>query len=185
MLEPEITQRLDTIIAADTEGTMQAFEMLLGRPIGEDEIEPRNAAYRRAGRQLSAAAYLQSRAWLGMWSRRMAGWWTSHDLLLTPTLGAPPPELGWFTAEGPEEEGARIASFIPYTAAVQHDRPAGRQSPAALDTGRPAGRGAACRRLRTGGPPSSASPASSSRPRPGATASGRCTHDRASARGSS
>jgi amidase len=90
--------------------------MLLGRPIGEEEIEPRNAAYRRSGRELGAAAYLQSRAWLGMWARRMAEWWGDHDLLLTPTLGAPPPQLGWFTAAGPEEEGARIASFIPYTA---------------------------------------------------------------------
>jgi amidase len=115
MLEPEIAEHFNAIIAADTEATMQAFEMLLGRPIGDDEIEPRNAAYRRAGRQLSAPAYLQSRAWLGMWARRMAGWWIGHDLLLTPTLGAPPPELGWFTAAGPEEEGARIASFIPYT----------------------------------------------------------------------
>jgi amidase len=116
MFEPEIPRHFNTIIAADTEATMQAFEMLLGRPISEDEIEPRNAAYRRAGRQLSAPAYLQSRAWLGMWARRMADWWNGHDLLLTPTLGAPPPELGWFTAAGPEEEGARIASFIPYTA---------------------------------------------------------------------
>jgi amidase len=115
MLEPEIAEHFNTIIAADTEATMHAFEMLLGRPISEDEIEPRNAAYRRAGRQLSAPAYLQSRAWLGMWARRMAGWWIGHDLLLTPTLGAPPPELGWFTEAGPEEEGARIASFIPYT----------------------------------------------------------------------
>src|SRR6204780_4675170 len=115
MFEPEIAKHFTVIIAADTEATMQAFEMLLGRPIGEDEIEPRNAAYRRAGRQLRAADYLQSRAWLGMWARRMADWWTGHDLLLTPTLGAPPPELGWFTAEGPEEEANRIASFIPYT----------------------------------------------------------------------
>jgi amidase len=115
MFEPEIARHFNTIIAADTEATMQAFEMLLGRPIGEDEIEPRNAAYRRAGRELRAADYLQSRAWIGMWARRMADWWTGHDLLLTPTLGAPPPELGWFTAAGPEEEGARIASFIPYT----------------------------------------------------------------------
>jgi amidase len=90
--------------------------MLIGRPIGEDEIEPRNAAYRRSGRELSAAAYLQSRAWLGMWARRMADWWGGHDLLLTPTLGAPPPPLGWFTEAGPKEEGARIAGFIPYTA---------------------------------------------------------------------
>jgi amidase len=46
----------------------------------------------------------------------MADWWAGHDLLLTPTLGAPPPELGWFTADGPQAEGPRIASFIPYTA---------------------------------------------------------------------
>ena len=50
MFEPEFPEHFNTIIAADTEATMQAFEMLLGRPIGEDEIEPRNAAYRRAGR---------------------------------------------------------------------------------------------------------------------------------------
>jgi amidase len=117
MFEPEILQHFTTIIAADTEATFQAFEtLLLGRPIGEDEIEPRNAFYRRAGRELGAVAYLQSRAWIGLWARRMADWWNDHDLLLTPTVGAPPPQLGWFTAAGPEEEGARVASFIPYTA---------------------------------------------------------------------
>ena len=116
MFELEIPRHFNTIIAADTEATLRAFEMLLGRPIGEQEIEPRNVAYRHAGMELDAVTYLQSRAWLGMWARRMADWWNSHDLLLTPTVGAPPPELGWFTAAGPEEEGARIASFIPYTA---------------------------------------------------------------------
>lgn len=116
MFEQEFLQHFVAIIAADTEATLQAFEMLLGRPIGFDEIEPRNAAHRRAGKQLGAVHYLQSRAWLGMWTRRMAEWWNSYDLLLTPTLGAPPPELGWFTAEGPEQEEARIASFMPYTA---------------------------------------------------------------------
>jgi len=100
MFEQEFARHFITTIAADAEATFQAFEMVLGRPIGEDEIEPRN---------------LGSRAWLGMWARRMAEWWQDHDLLLTPTLGAPPPELGWFTAAGPKEEGPRIASFIPYT----------------------------------------------------------------------
>ena len=116
MFEQEFIGHFTTIIAADAEATFQAFEMLLGRPIGEDEIEPRNASYRRAGRELGAVAYLASRVWLGMWARRMADWWTDHDLLVTPTLGAPPPELGWFTAAGPEQEGPRIVSFIPYTA---------------------------------------------------------------------
>ena len=153
MFEPEIARHFNTIIAADTEATMRAFEMLLGRPIGEDEIEPRNAAYRRAGSELGAADYLESRAWIGMWARRMADWWTSHDLLLTPTLGAPPPELGWFTAAGPEEEGARIASFIPYTPQFNMTGQPAVSLPLHWTPGRPAGRGAAGRRLRTRGPP--------------------------------
>jgi len=115
MFEREFVRHFAVLIAADTEATLQDFEMLLGRPIGADEIEPRNAAYRQAGRALGAAAYLQSRTWLATWARRMADWWTGHDLLLTPTLGAPPPELGWFTAAGPEQEGRRIVTFIPYT----------------------------------------------------------------------
>jgi amidase len=61
-------------------------------------------------------AYLQSRMWLGRWARRMADWWNDHDLLVTPTAGAPPPELGWFTAAGTQQEGPRIVRFIPYTA---------------------------------------------------------------------
>jgi amidase len=116
MFEPEFARYFNTIIAADSEALFQAFEGALGRPIADSEIEPRNAFYRLVGRELTAVAYLQARAWLGMWARRMAEWWTGHDLLVTPTLGAPPPELGWFTAEGPEQEGPRIASFIPYTA---------------------------------------------------------------------
>jgi amidase len=116
MFEPEFASHFTNIIAADAETTFQAFEMLLGRPISDDEIEPRNASYRHNGRALGAVGYLQSRAWVGMWARRMAAWWAGHDLLLTPTLGAPPPELGWFTANGPQSEGKRIISFIPYTA---------------------------------------------------------------------
>jgi len=116
MFEPEFIGHFTTIIAAETESTFRAFEMLAGRPIGDEEIEPRNAGHRATGRAMSAVTYLDARTWIGMWARRMAAWWADHDLLLTPTLGAPPPELGWFTAEGPQAEGRRIASFIPYTA---------------------------------------------------------------------
>jgi amidase len=116
MFDPEIARHFNTIIAADTEALFQAFEAVLGRPIADDEIEPRNAGYRQTGRALSAVDYLRSRQWLSLWARQMADWWTGHDVLVTPTLGAPPPELGWFTAAGPGQEGWRIVSFIPYTA---------------------------------------------------------------------
>src|SRR5579859_6704630 len=116
MYEAEFVRHFTTIIAADSEATFQNFEELLGRPIGEDEIEGRNVAYRRIGQKLSAVDYLDSRAWFGTWARGMADWWEDHDLLVTPTVGAPPPELGWFTAAGPDHEGERVVSFIPYTA---------------------------------------------------------------------
>src|SRR5580693_7833733 len=116
MFDELFIRHFTTIIAADTEATFRVFEMLLGRPIAEDEIEPRNVTYRKIGAAMDAVTYLDSRAWLGTWVRQMASWWTEYDLLLTPTLGAPPPELGWFTADGAENEGDRIVSFIPYTA---------------------------------------------------------------------
>jgi amidase len=116
MFDEAFSSNFGTIIAADTEATFQTFERLAGRPITDDEIEPRNAYYRALGRELSAVNYLQARAWFGIWTRRLASWWTDHDLLLTPTVAGPPPPLGWFTADGPRAEGQRITAFIPYTA---------------------------------------------------------------------
>ncbi len=111
-------------IAADTALTLDTLERLvLGRKVTDAELEPRNAAYRSIGTQMPATDYLGARAWLGAWARRMAAFWTpteqggqGFDLLVTPTVGAPPPELGWFTGAGSEQELRRIGSFIPYTA---------------------------------------------------------------------
>src|SRR6266851_3563717 len=72
MFEHEFTRHFTAIIAADTEATFRAFEAALGRPIGDAEIEPRNAAYRQAGRALGSVEYLQARQWIGEWARRMA-----------------------------------------------------------------------------------------------------------------
>ena len=124
MFDEGFGHNFGTIIAADTEQSFRAFEGLLGRPIRDDDIEPRNAFYRKLGSEMSAVAYLDARAWIGIWARRMVDWWASgsagngkpYDVLVTPTLAAPPPRLGWFTAEGPLEVGKRIASYIPYTA---------------------------------------------------------------------
>jgi amidase len=115
MVEEEFSPHFVTLIAPDTELELREYEALLGRPLRDEELEPRNRGYRRAG-GLSAVDYLAARTWMSGWARRVASWWGDHDLLLTPTVAAPPPPLGWFTAEGPAREGARIASFIPYTA---------------------------------------------------------------------
>ena len=123
MFDPQFGRFFNVTIAGDTALTISAFERVLGRPVRDDELEPRNAYYRVTGNRMTAPEYLGARAWLGSWSRRMAEFWTptedggeGFDLLVTPTVGAPPPELGWFTAAGPREEGRRISAFIPWTA---------------------------------------------------------------------
>ena len=72
MFDPEFSRHFVTLIAADSEVAFQGFEAMLGRPIADSEIEPRNAFYRQMGRDLSVVTYLQAREWLGQWARRMA-----------------------------------------------------------------------------------------------------------------
>jgi amidase len=116
MFDIEVARRFTRMIAADVETTMLAFERYLGRTISDDEIEPRNAFHRRTARELTAVEYVRARNGIGSWARRVAAWWNGRDLLLTPTVAAPPPELGWFTAGGPDDERRRIGAFGPYTA---------------------------------------------------------------------
>lgn len=123
MFDEQFMRSFGVTIAADIALALADHERLLGRPVRDDELEPRNAVYRAVGQRLSSADYLAARARLGAWARRMAGFWTpgeqggrGFDLLVTPTVGAPPPELGWFAAAGPEQEGPRIGGFMPYTA---------------------------------------------------------------------
>ena len=122
--EPMFDQRFGRMfgatIAADTALTLSALERVLGRKVADEELEPRNRVYRAVGDGLSAKDYLAARMWLGGWVRRMSLWWApadqgglAYDLLVTPTLGARPPELGWMSGEA---EAQRIASVMPYTA---------------------------------------------------------------------
>jgi amidase len=120
MLEETFSSMFIATISGDTALTLQLLSDAIGRPITDEELEPRNAFYRAAGDALLAKDYLGARMWLGSWVRRMSMWWASEehggssfDLLVTPTVAAPPPELGWMTGE---HEGERIASFMPYTA---------------------------------------------------------------------
>ncbi|SDF48756.1 amidase [Blastococcus aurantiacus] len=123
MFDEQFMRSFGATIAADIALELADHERLLGRPVRDDELEPRNAAYRAMGQRMSSADYLAARARLGAWARRMAAFWTpaaqdgrGFDLLVTPTVGAPPPELGWFAAAGPEQEGRRVGGFMPYTA---------------------------------------------------------------------
>ena len=84
------------VVAVNTAGLLDDLAETVGRPITADDVEPGTWALAEVGRSITAAHMLSVMNGMHAWSRRMLSWWhrDGYDLLLTPTLAAPPPPLG-------------------------------------------------------------------------------------------
>jgi len=89
----------------------------LGRPVTEDDVEPLTWAMASASDGLTAVDYAQSIQAGAHFTRRMAAFWEDHDLLVTPTLGEPPPLVGELEPPpgDPFATQRRVASLVPFT----------------------------------------------------------------------
>ena len=67
----------------------------LGRRLAGDDVEPWNATLGEAGRAIPAPMYVGAIEQAQRWARGLAAWWDDHDLLLTPSVSAPTPLLGY------------------------------------------------------------------------------------------
>ena len=91
---------------------------LTGRPVVEADVEPNTWAIAEMGRSLSGLQLLEALDFFNQFTRRMAQWWADgNDLLLTPTLGEPPPVLGEFDAQpdNPLNGLFRAAPIVQFT----------------------------------------------------------------------
>jgi amidase len=97
-------------------GQAQALEQLGivgGQPIGPADVEPLTWALAEIGRNRSAGEYLEAVGQHQVLSRMIAAIYESgFDLLLTPTLGEPPPPLGSFDDSGPDPMAAFERAFL-------------------------------------------------------------------------
>jgi amidase len=91
----------------------------LGRPFAEPDVEPFTWAMRApAYPTVTAEEYLEALEWEQAWVARVVRWWRQdHDLLLTPSVGAPPPTLR--EMEPPPDEPLatvlRVAKQVAFT----------------------------------------------------------------------
>jgi amidase len=94
-------------IARATGGALPAREL----------VEPLSYAIAERARSLSAAEFIVALHGLHRESRRIAAFFESRDLWLTPTLAQPPLPIGHFEIESPDVDRwhARLAAFIPFT----------------------------------------------------------------------
>jgi len=99
--------------AAGQAATLDQLGMVGGAPIGPDDVEPLTWALAEIGRNRSAGEYLAAVGQHQVMSRMLAGVHESgFDLLLTPTLGEPPPALGSFDDSGSDPMEAFERAFL-------------------------------------------------------------------------
>jgi amidase len=86
---------------------------ILGRPIPDDQIEPGTAFLTDIGRSISAPALLETRELAQAWCRRLAIAWDSADIdvLVLPTLAAPPPLTG---SVRPKDDAQLLSLVAPF-----------------------------------------------------------------------
>jgi amidase len=88
----------------------------LGRDLTEADVEPITWFLAERGRRISAVDFMVAVNDMQAVARRMASWWDDHDLLLSPTVGMPPPALGVLADPANPIGGLALSGgFTPFT----------------------------------------------------------------------
>jgi len=92
--DPEYEQGMGLVFQAASRWIYEYWCRRIGRPPAEGEIEPQTRAFFEHGRAVSGADYLFGLELLQRVGRKVAAWFETYDVWITPTLGAGPPPLG-------------------------------------------------------------------------------------------
>ncbi len=118
LAEEDFVLHFGTVVAAHVAADLEDIGRWRGKPVELDELEPRNQILGATGRGLSAVEYVASRDWIDGFRRRMAAWWESYDLLLTPSLAVAPFPLGWLPADDVSMARGRAGRAVAFSSPV-------------------------------------------------------------------
>ncbi len=117
-IEPTSTH-FTTLVCAWVAASLARWGDELQRPIVAGDVEPATWLFAEIGRGVTAEQYIRTLQELQCYTRRMAAWWDDgFDVLVTPTLGEPPPRLGELVppADDPLAGLERALGVMPFTA---------------------------------------------------------------------
>jgi Asp-tRNA(Asn)/Glu-tRNA(Gln) amidotransferase A subunit family amidase len=83
------------VVSANVANSVDARLAALGRGLGADDIETNTRATVEYGRTLAAPRYAAAMQTIHQVSRAVARFHQRYDVMLTPTLVAPPVAIGW------------------------------------------------------------------------------------------
>lgn len=91
---PALLDAMMTVLLTGLATLVDAREAQLGRPAGTDDLEPATRAAVEFGRTVTGVRYAAQFGRINREVRRIGQFFETTDILLTPTLSAPPPRLG-------------------------------------------------------------------------------------------
>jgi amidase len=108
------------VVAGGAARQAATVETMLAREVGPGDFDEWTWFLIERGRRLKLVDYLAACDWFNEFSRGAARWWNDgFDMLVTPTLAQPPPELGLFKThpgETAHDVGIRLNEVSPFTA---------------------------------------------------------------------
>ena len=120
---PDSVRRFSAVWAADCAASLDHWAAAAGQPITEDDVEPLTWALAQRGRGVTGPEFIATVTEALTESAAAGQWWRDRDtdggfdLLLTPTVGTPPPVHATFdsTRERPFAGFIRAGGFVPFT----------------------------------------------------------------------
>lgn len=115
--DPEWSPRFLTVWATSVATDVAAAGRAIGRPIEAHEVEVLTWSLAELGRLVTAPGYSDAWHWLQGAARRIAEFFRTYDLWLTPTITEPPVPLGAFrsTWDDPLAAAFACAKLTPFT----------------------------------------------------------------------
>jgi amidase len=114
LFDPDLLAAARLLLGANAAAEVEHWSGVLGRTLGEDDVEPATWVIVAAGRAVTGADVVRALARQQEVSQQVAAWWADHDLLLTPTTAEPPPPLGAYKqgfAPGRASAFTRVFNF--------------------------------------------------------------------------
>jgi Asp-tRNA(Asn)/Glu-tRNA(Gln) amidotransferase A subunit family amidase len=107
-----------TLVAVAIREALEDRSAQLGRAWSSDDVETATAVLAEYGAKTSGVAHARARESCGRSGRVMAQFMENWDVILSPTLAAPPAPLGQLAPSNADFEawGRRVALYTPFTA---------------------------------------------------------------------
>lgn len=116
--DADFTGNFITLWSVGNAAELDYWSSVFRRQVTAEQVEPLTWALAEMGRGFSGPQALLALGWLQGFSRQVQSWWEEgFDLLVTPTIAEPPPELGQFVSppDNPLAGLFRAGALVPFT----------------------------------------------------------------------